>query len=295
MIGRAACIALAFALAPAPLRAQDTRLTISVDSADVFKGPSNVTPVIGQVSRGTVLPVVRNLGSWVRVPWPAAADGVGYVHVSMGRLTGAAVTTTTPTTTTTTTAAPRAGLRPVPSNTPIAAAPTSTDPAGPRAARRGGDAPPANHAFGIGAVAMSTSNFGGTMRAWRTNRIGAQFDFTRERITNDLTRTTFTQIEPGLVYGLMDKVTDYVWIRPYVGSVASWRRETVAFASADTLAPPAETRFGFRVFGGAELTFASVPQFGISADAGYRRYSTPFSGYDIDPFSISVAGHWYIR
>ena len=84
MIRLAAAVVLALTLHPTLLLAQDTVLTVNVPSADVHKGPSTVNPVIGHVSRGTVLPVTRNLGSWVKVVWPAAPDGVGYVHVTMG-------------------------------------------------------------------------------------------------------------------------------------------------------------------------------------------------------------------
>src|SRR4029453_2072931 len=86
MIRRAAALAFALVLSPAMLDAQDVVFTISVPSADVYKGPSNVTPIVGHAARGTAMPVLRNLGSWVRVPWPDAPDGVAYVHVTMGRL-----------------------------------------------------------------------------------------------------------------------------------------------------------------------------------------------------------------
>src|SRR4030088_2879167 len=86
MIRLNAAVVLALPLNPGPLPAHDTVLTVNVLSADVHKGPSTANPVIGHVSRGTVLPVARNLGSWVKVVWPAAPDGVGYVHVTMGRV-----------------------------------------------------------------------------------------------------------------------------------------------------------------------------------------------------------------
>src|SRR4051812_3277389 len=88
MTRHAAAIVLALTLTPALLHAQETTLTITVDSADVHKGPSTVTPVIGHVARGAAVPVARNLGSWIRIAWPKAPDGVGYVHVTMGRLSG---------------------------------------------------------------------------------------------------------------------------------------------------------------------------------------------------------------
>ena len=86
MFRRAAAVVLALTLNPALLRAQDTVLTVTVPSADVYKGPSNVTPVIGHVPRGTVLNVSRNLGGWVKIAWPDAQDGLGYVRASMGRV-----------------------------------------------------------------------------------------------------------------------------------------------------------------------------------------------------------------
>src|SRR5262245_35405769 len=96
MIHRALTVAVALVFSPAILHAQDSVLTVSVASADVYKGPSNVTPVIGHVPRGTEVPVLRNLGSWVRVPWPNAPDGIGYVHVTMGRLSTPANGTAAP-------------------------------------------------------------------------------------------------------------------------------------------------------------------------------------------------------
>jgi hypothetical protein len=52
---------------------------------------------------------------------------------------------------------------------------------------------------------------------------------------------------------------------------------------------------GFRIFAGSELTFAGMPRFGLSAELGYRRFPTPFPGFEADRLSASVAGHWYIR
>jgi hypothetical protein len=95
----AAAVVLALSLDPALVRAQDTVLTIDVPSADVHKGPSNVTPVIGHIPRGVALPIARNLGSWVEITWRQSPDGFGYVHVSTGRIgspVAAAIAGTTP-------------------------------------------------------------------------------------------------------------------------------------------------------------------------------------------------------
>src|SRR5262249_44667081 len=86
MARRIAALVVALILTTAVVQAQDSTFTIAVASADVHKGPSTVTPVIGHVARGEALPVSRNLGSWIRVPWAGAPDGVGFVHVTMGHL-----------------------------------------------------------------------------------------------------------------------------------------------------------------------------------------------------------------
>src|SRR4029453_2788814 len=88
MIRRIAAVVVALILNPAFLHAQDTVFTVTVPTASVYKGPSNVTPVIGRVSGGTELTVSRDLGGWVKVAWPAAEGGIGYVRMSMGRIGG---------------------------------------------------------------------------------------------------------------------------------------------------------------------------------------------------------------
>jgi hypothetical protein len=292
MIRRAAALLLALTLNPALLCAQDTVLTVNVPSADVFKGPTTITPVIGHVSRGTVLPISRNLGSWVKIGWPDAPDGVGYVHVTMGRIGPPNAD------------APARNVSPRASSTSSAPAPvTTTIPlrgrtsVGEQVVPRGQLNTPASHIFGVGGVLGSMSNVGATARAWRNNRLGIQFGFTRDAMTSDggAGRVTSMQFEPGVVYGLFDRVSDYVWIRPYVGSVVSLRHQTLSMAAPVGLERTTDNGVGFRVFGGSEFTFASVPRFSLSADLGYRRFPTPFPGFEADPLSVSVAGHWYIK
>jgi hypothetical protein len=292
MIRRAAAVVLALTLNPAPVRAQDTVLTVNVPSADVHKGPSTVTPVIGHVSRGTVLPVSRNLGSWVKVAWPDAQDGIGYVHVTMGRVGPAAAgapATKTP---------PRAASAPAPAPPRTTSPPpTRTSPAKYVRPSSQLKVTPESHIFGVGALAGSTSNFGATARAWRNNRVGIQLGFVRDAMTSDVAagRVTSIQFEPGVVYALFDRVSDYVWIRPYVGSVVSFRHQTSRVEAPVAADPVTDNGVGFRVFGGSELTFASAPRFGLSVDLGYRRFPTPFPGFEADPLSATIAGHWYIK
>jgi len=287
MIRRIAAVVLTLALTPALVHAQDTVLTVTAPSADVYKAPSNVTPIVGHASRGAVLPVSRNLGSWVKVAWPGAPDGVGYVHVTMGQLSPASG------------AAPATSMSPRASSTVAAAAPIpparATAPA--RAVARPAVKTPESHLLGVGGLVGPMSTIGASARAWRDDRLGFQLALTRDAMSSDLAgnRVTSMQIEPGVVYGLLDHVTDYVWLRPYVGAALSFRRETLRFPTATGAEPVSDSGLGLRLFAGTEFTFASVPQLGLSVDLGYRRVPTPFVGFEADRLSAAIAGHWYIK
>lgn len=294
MIRRVAAVILALTLNPAMLRAQDAVLTVSVPSADVYRGPSNVTPVIGHAPRGTVLPISRNLGSWVKIAWPEAPDGIGFVHVTMGRVGAPGP------------GAPAAGAASRATSAPGAATSPTTNTIPPMArtsvgeqviTRRQLHMTPANHIVGLGGTVGSMSSFGGSARVWGSTRLGVQFGVRRDAMTSVIAdgRVTTMQFEPGVVFGLTDYVTDYVWFRPYVGSAMSLRREKMSLAAPAALAPAPETGLGFSVFGGSELMFASMPRFGLSADVGYRRFPTPYAGFEADRIGLSIAGHWYIK
>jgi hypothetical protein len=310
MTARAAVIVLALALNPAQLYAQDTVFTVNVSSADVHQGPSIATPVIGHVAVGTAMPVLRNLGSWVKVDWPAAPDGFAYLHMTTGRLTarngdastsnskraypnGAA--TASSSTTSSAAAATRAPVS--------ASASTGTQPAKlPHRShervviRSQQDSTAISHVVGVGGLFGSMSSFGATSRVWRDDRLGVQFAFTRDAMTSSTAagRVTSMQLEPAVVYGLFDHVSDYFWIRPYVGGGVSIRHQNLQ----DVAPAPAETTstgVGVRVFGGGEFTFAGAPRFALSADAGYRTSPTPFPGFEPSHFTVSLSGHWYVK
>jgi hypothetical protein len=290
MIRRAAAVVLALSLNPAVLAAQDTVFTVTAPSANVYKGPTTVTPVIGHAPRGTVLPVTRNLGSWAKVPWPDAPDGIGYVHLTMGRLASASGV-----------AAPSADPAPRASDPGAMATPRAPSPAGriprdPIVVTDESTGTPISHMLGVGARVASTRNFGATSRVWRNDRVGIQLSFTREAMTSGVSagRVTSMQVEPGIVYALFDHVSDYVWIRPYVGSGVSFQRQRLNVSSSDAV-PIVDNGFGLRVFGGSELTFASAQRFGLSVEVGYRRLPTPFAGFEPHKLSASLAGHWYIK
>ena len=77
MIRRAAAVAVVALLSPSWLLAQSAVLIVNTTSANVYKSPSTGSLVIGHATRGAVLEVTRELGSWVKVSWPAAQDRVG--------------------------------------------------------------------------------------------------------------------------------------------------------------------------------------------------------------------------
>ena len=93
MIRHAAAVVIVLLLSPSWVTAQGTELTVNASSASVHKAPSTASPVIGQAARGTRLAVTRNVGDWVKVAWPSAADGVGYVRVSVGSVSNGACRT----------------------------------------------------------------------------------------------------------------------------------------------------------------------------------------------------------
>src|SRR5262245_36346567 len=183
MIRRAAAVVLALALNPALVRAQDTVFTVSVPSADVYKGPSTGTPVVGHVSRGTVLPISRNLGSWIKIAWPQAPDGVAYVHVTMGHIGPAGANTpamrspqSTPSSTAAAAPPPASAPKPV-STTGVPAARASVSQ--PAATRRRLNVTPAEHTFGVGGLLGTMRTWGASARTWVNPHVGVQVGFTR--------------------------------------------------------------------------------------------------------------------
>jgi hypothetical protein len=301
MARRVAAIVLALMLTPAVVHAQEATFTIAAASADVHKGPSIVTPVIGHVSRGAVLPISRNLGSWVRIAWPSAPDGVGFVHVTMGRLSANAPepsATPGPSPSVSSPSSP-SSPKPAAASTPaaVSAQPPARTPGKPGVGVQGAQGVTSiSHVIGVGALVQSARGFGATGRAWHADRFGLEFRLTRSTMTSDAAgRMTSVEFEPRFVYALFDHVSNYVWVRPYLGSGVTFSHRTLTGSSPATTADTTDNRAGFDVFGGGELTFASATPFGLSAELGYRPSSTPFPGFETDRVRLSIAGHWYIK
>ena len=293
MIRHAAVAALAVLLCPSWWYAQTMEFTVKVQSATIHQAPSTGSPVIGRAPRGTVLEVTRDVGSWAKVSWPDAEDGVGYVHQTMGSMAqrptreerlAAAFQPSSP--------APAA----VASASGAPAQGVTTD--SPRLTTGTTYIPAPTHIVGFGARlgGAPVGDYGVTARVWSRQRFGVQVDAFRSAITSEVApgRVTSMEFAPSLIYLLRDHVTDNVWLRPYVGGGAVLRRSTLKIAP-DVLDPVTDSTFGFRTFGGAEVTFPSVPRFAVSADLGYLWSDDPFPGFEQDRLRFSVSGHWYVK
>ena len=285
MLRQAAAVVVVLCLSPAVLEAQSTELVVNTASAAVHKTPSTGSPVVGTARRGAVLEVTREVGDWVKVSWPESQDGFGYVHVSMGTLANRSTSNTT----TPPVAASGASSAPAP-------IPMQTDgTAGQRSAPAVYIAPPTHFVGFGGLVASPAIGVGATARVWSRNSLGVQFEMSRYSLTSDAgpDRMTSMQFGSSLLYSMRDRVTDYVWVRPYAGAGGSiYRSKLSSTVPGDS---PSQNRFAVRAFGGAEMTFASMPRFAVSADLGYRWAEDPFPGFQIDGFGISVSGHWYVK
>lgn len=297
----AAAVVVALLLCPALVSAQTTKLTVNTPAATVHKSPSTGSPVIGRAQRGAQLEVTRELGDWVKVVWMYGSDGSasqeGYVHVSMGVLSrnGAGVSAAA--------AALAADAPSAPSPAPTRATESMVQSRGLPPSRAGAVAEPApvyinrpTHIVGFGGqMTGATFGYGGTMRAWPEGRLGVQVDLSRTSMTSATApgSMTSTQFAPSALYSITDRVTDYVWFRPYVGSGVSFIREKLT-GLPDDVNQNANT-IGLRVFGGAELTVAAVPRLGVSADVGYRWAETSFSGFETRGLGFSISAHWYVK
>lgn len=299
MVGHAAAVVVVMILTPAPLFAQTMELSVRVQSATIHKGPSTGSPVIGRAPRGTVLEVTRDLGTWVKVVWPDAEDGVGYVHERMGSIARratreerlAAALQSPPGTT------PAAASRPAsPASGSSAPAPNPrSDPQ--MTATRATYVVPPTHFVGFGGrMGRAPVDFGATARLWSRQRFGVQVEVLRSAQTSVESpgRVTTLEFAPSLIYMLRDHVTSNFWVRPYAGTGASLRRSSFKL-TPDTGDPVTDSSLGFRAFGGAEVTFPNVPRFAVSADLGYLWADTPFVGFDPGGVRFSVSGHWYVR
>jgi opacity protein-like surface antigen len=290
MLRHIAAAVVVVCVSPVPGFAQDAMFTVTAASADVYQAPSTGSPVIGRAVRGTAHPVTRELGSWVRISWPAAADGVGFLHITMGRVANGATPQEVR-------AVAGDAVRALPD---AAATPSNSAGTVDRSinARRPAYVTPVPHVFGVGGslVTGSPLGYGLTARTWRMNRLGVRLDISRHAIdSTSTTRVSSTQLEPSVLFALTDHVSNYFWLRPYVGTGVSFRHQTLRSSLAEAGLSTSDNSMGFQAFVGSEMTVASAPQFALSADVGYRSQRSAFGAFEVGGFDVTMAAHWYIR
>jgi opacity protein-like surface antigen len=285
--------ALIVSVSSARVYAQDTTITVTASSADVYKSPSTGSPVIGHAARGTQLPVTRELGSWVRVVWPSSPDGVGFVHVTMGRLVNGRPADEVR-------ASAGDAVKAIPDKT-AALAPPATNASATvitRTAARPTSTTPVPHNLGIGGgmIAGSPVGFGVTARAWRWNRLGVRFDMSRQaQGVTAASQATSLQFEPSALLSLSDLISNYVWLRPYVGGGVSLRHQTLSTGLTGPGSSTSDNSTGFQVFGGTEVTIANAPQLALSTDLIYRSRREAFAAFDVGGLGVGLSAHWYFR
>ena len=301
MIRHAAAVVIVLLLSPSWVTAQGAELTVNVSSASVHNGPSTSSPVIGQAARGAKLQVTRNVGDWVKVAWPAAADGVGYVRVSVGSVSngtvssGAVASTAPVPNTATAKSAPIPPTQRVVTTPVIAVEPTQAQTANRLPVRTTTSSSGTTHRFGVGALMGGPSlGLGVTARGWSHKRLGVQFDLAHYNVSSpiDLGSMSSTEFGPSVLFSFNDRVADYTWLRPYIGAGMNFYKSSL---TSPLLGDMSDSRFGSQMFGGGELSFASVPQFAVSTQVSYRWFNEPRVGYDLGGVGVSLAGHWYLK
>lgn len=283
-----AAIIVLVCVSPLTVRAQRAEFTVTSAVAGVHKAPSVASPVIGQAERGAVLEVTRALGSWVKVSWPEAADGVGYLHVSTGSQSGGAAPAGIGEGGIATQRATADGVVATPGVVPDETAASLSHTVY--------VAPPA-HVIGLGARAgWSAFASGISARTWLHERIGLQLEVSRSALTSPLSpaRLTATQFAPSLLLAWHDRMSDDVMVRPYVGGGPRVIRQVVG-VGPQGVGSVAESRMAAQVFGGGEVTFPAAPRFTLSADLRYGWSKQAPAGPELDGLGFSLSGHWYVK
>lgn len=285
----AAAVVIVLVMGTSPLYAQDALFVVTTTSADVHKGPSTGSAVIGKASRGKSFPVIRELGSWVSVSWPDA-EGVAYLHVAWGRISRGAAAEILGATGAGW-SAEGSGSKADPSTTAVRAAqaPRTSKPSGPALSLP-------SHVVGLGGR-IGTRAIGVAIagRAWAHGPLGVQIEAGQSTYTSVVApgQLRSMQLAPSIMYSPPNRVTNAIWARPYIGAGVNIYRSTLR----DSLGVSDAVRHGFgsQVFGGAELTWARLPQFAMSADLRQQWAPPPFNGFELGGVGVSMSAHWYVK
>ena len=290
----AAVVAAMLVMGAPPVYAQDAVFVVMTTSADIHKAPSTGSAVIGKAPRGMTFEVRRELGSWVSVSWPDADQGVAYLHVAWGRISRgadvqvpAATGVATGVTLSATGHAPASNA--LTSDVQIPQAPRTTT-----LPRRPPSLP--SHVIGVGGrMASREIGFAATGRAWAYGPFGVQIEAGRPTHTSAVApgQLRSLQLAPSVMYSPPDLVTNAIWARPYVGAGIDLHRATLrsTVGGADAV----DHVLGSHLFGGAEFTWANLPQFTLSADMRQQWAPPTFPGFELGGFGVSVSAHWYMK
>jgi hypothetical protein len=297
----AAAVAVVFVMGISPLYAQDAQFVVTATSAEVHKTPSTGSAVIGRAPRGKSFQVVRELGSWVRVSWPEAQDGVGYLHTAWGTISHGTTAQAAAAATAETPAARPAFESDSPASasqaTQNAQTPVTNTPSPRTLPRPAGPAPSLpSHVIGLGGrVGTSTIGFAAAVRAWTHGPLGVQVEAGRSTITSAVTLDIVKsmQLTPSVIFSPPNVVTNAIWTRPYLGAGVNLSRSTLrsSFGFPDIV----ENGIGAQLLGGAEFTWASAPQFAVSVDLRQQWAPATFDGFELGGFAASMSVHWYMK
>ena len=156
--------------------------------------------------------------------------------------------------------------------------------------------PPA-HIVGLGGqFGGSTVGPGINARTWFHDRLGLQLEVSRTSLTGPIAsdRMTATQFAPSLLYSLSNLVTDYVWVRPYLGAGPRVVRQSLGVIP-QAGAAVSQSSVGVQTFGGGEFTFAGMPRFSVSADLRYGWIDDTAPAFELDGLGFSLSAHWYVK
>jgi hypothetical protein len=294
----AAAVAVMLVMSTSPLYAQETLFVVTMTSADVHKAPSTGSAVLARAPRGKAFEVRRELGSWVSVAWPQADTGVAYLHVAWGRITHDAPVEA-PRVTGVNLAPADAASQPLASSTAVQGAQVPGTVSRPAPVTNPGTRAISlpSHVIGLGGRMGSRAiGVGATARAWALGPLGVQIEAGQSTYTSAVApdaQLRSMQLAPSIIYAPPDLVTYAIWARPYIGGGINLYRSTLR----STLGGPraVDNSFGSQVFGGAEFTWASVPQFAVSADVRHQWAPPTFDGFELGGRGVSLSAHWYLK
>lgn len=285
----AAAVAAVLMMSTAPLYAQDASFVVMTTSADIHKAPSTGSGVIGRASRGMTFEIRRELGSWVSVSWPDADQGVAYLHVAWGRISRGAAVEVPATGTAVSATGPALASNALTTDVQVPQAPRTNT-----LSRRAPSLP--SHVIGLGARLRSPEiGFAATGRAWTYGPFGVQIEAGRSTYTRAAApgQLRSLQLAPSVLYSPPDLVTNAIWTRPYVGAGIDLHRATLRSTVGGVDA--VDHLLGSHIFGGAEFTWANLPQLTLSADLRQQWAPPTFTGFELGGFGVSLSAHWYVK